>query len=218
MFGDYDSILGDSSFLAKLDNAEQNLMQDDLDCAPTTNRVDQLNPDFTALRSSREDHLTDSILDGFGEDDILTTQLGFQEEVLQNAKRNQLLDGDKTSTPLRIPERTSENKTEKLTANALPKARRSMMDQLKRTMLSNAAAPSSVSRSVVLQEAVVSEEISVAMQAMEMVSTEMMDLGPFFGLPTKVKDLIYNLRGIKDLYGELAFSAIYHFYSIQDSV
>ncbi|KAJ3606081.1 hypothetical protein NHX12_028124 [Muraenolepis orangiensis] len=52
----------------------------------------------------------------------------------------------------------------------------------------------------VLKEAVVTEEINVAMQAMETVSTVATDLGPFFGLPTKVKELIYKLRGINDLY------------------
>jgi POLQ-like helicase len=55
----------------------------------------------------------------------------------------------------------------------------------------------------VQKEAVVTEEISVAMQAMESVSMATTDLGPFFGLPTKVKELICNLKGIKDLYGEL---------------
>lgn len=84
----------------------------------------------------------------------------------------------------------------------VPKARKSMSDHLKRAMLVNAAAPSSVSRTAMQKEAVVTEEISVAMQAMESVSMEKMDLRPFFGLPTKVKALICNLKGIKDLYGE----------------
>uniref|UniRef100_H3C2B0 Helicase, POLQ like n=1 Tax=Tetraodon nigroviridis TaxID=99883 RepID=H3C2B0_TETNG len=77
---------------------------------------------------------------------------------------------------------------------------RNIMDQLKRTMVGNAAAPSSLSRTIMLKEAVVSEEISVAMQTIETASAETTDLGPFFGLPTKVKDLMYSLRGIKNLY------------------
>ncbi|CAB1425352.1 unnamed protein product [Pleuronectes platessa] len=67
-------------------------------------------------------------------------------------------------------------------------------------MLCNAAAPSSVCRSVGMKEAVVTKEISVARQAMETVSSGTSDLGPFFGLPSKVKDLMYRLRGIKSLY------------------
>lgn len=79
------------------------------------------------------------------------------------------------------------------------------MDQLKRTMVGNAATPSSLSRTIMLKEAVVSEEISVAMQTIETASAETTDLGPFFGLPTKVKDLMHSLRGIKNLYGILCF-------------
>lgn len=215
LFGDYDSILEDSSLLAKLDDAEQNERQRDVQ----TKAVDQ--QDFTTLRPSRgngawepsrEDLLTDSILDGLGDDepfeDLPASQLEFQERVHENGKRSKLQDGDKTSTPFRNAdvERNTEVKTERRT-----KARRSVTDQMKRTMLCNAAAPSGVSRSVVLKEAVVSEEISVAMQAMETVSAQTTDLGPFFGLPTKVKDLIYKLRGIKSLYGDALF---YNFYMI----
>ncbi|XP_044189088.1 helicase POLQ-like [Thunnus albacares] len=196
LFGDYDSILEDSSLLAKLDDAEQNERQRDLQ----TEAVDQR--DFTTLRPSKdgEDILTDSILDGLGDEpfeDLPASQLEFQERVHENAKRSKLQDGDKTSTPFRNSdvERNTEDKTKRQM-----KARRSVTDQLKRTMLCNAAAPSEVSRSVVLKEAVVSEEISVAMQAMETVSAQTTDLGPFFGLPTKVKELIYKLRGIKSLY------------------
>ncbi|KAK0141350.1 Helicase POLQ-like [Merluccius polli] len=123
-------------------------------------------------------------------------------------KMSELLQEDKTSTPLRIKKRTSEgrtkmgvvNTTEGQTSGVFSKARRSMTDHLKRAMLSNARAPSSVSCAKVLKEAVVTEEINVAMQAMETVSTVTTDLGPFFGLPTKVKELIYKLRGINDLY------------------
>ncbi|XP_068561463.1 helicase POLQ-like isoform X3 [Cebidichthys violaceus] len=174
LFGDYDSILEDSSLLERLDAAEQN-----------ERRRDDDRSDFTALRArqTREDVLTDSILD------VLTDEPfeEFQERVDGAAKRSRLQDGDKTSTPLRDIEDKS-------------RARRSVTEEMKRTMLSNAAAPSSVSRSVGLKEAVVSEEISVALQAMEEVCAETTDLGPFYGLPTKVKELMFTLRGIKDLY------------------
>ncbi|XP_049909775.1 helicase POLQ-like isoform X1 [Epinephelus moara] len=198
LFGDYDSILEDSSLLAKLDDAEQKERQRDVQ------RSAEGRSDFTTLRPSRDsvqrqscaELLTDSILDSLGDEpfeDLPPSQRQFQEQVHEKAKRSRLQDGDQTSTPLR--DTKMEDKTRSQT-----KTRRSMTDQLKRTMLCNAAAPSAVSRSVVLKEAVVSEEISVAMQAMETVSAETTDLGPFFGLPTKVKDLMYKLRGIKSLY------------------
>ncbi|KAM4635116.1 helicase POLQ-like isoform 2-T2 [Polymixia lowei] len=211
LFGDFDSILCDSSLMAKLDYPEQNVTQHDILNAVSTNPVDQPNPDFTALRSSREDclkrscdeNLTDSILDCFKDDsfrDLPATQLDFHEEVLGNTKKSRWLEGEKTSTPFRITERAIADESDLQTFSSFPKARRSMTDQVKRAMLCNAAAPSSVSRTVVLKEAVVTEEISVAMQAMETVSTETTDIGPFFGLPTKVKDLFGKLRGIQDLY------------------
>jgi len=234
LFGDYDSILGDSSLMAKLDCVEQTARRDDPSLA-----VDVCGPverpqtgGFTELRSLKKQslaqrpgddhHLTDSILDIFKDDSfeelppVVAAQLHFNEDVVENIKSCGLLRGDKTSTPLRTKESSRDDRTKMLSVlkntteghakRPSPKARRSMTDHLKRTMLSNASAPSSVSRTKMLKEAVVTEEINVAMQAMEAVSTETTDLGPFFGLPTKVKDLIYKLRGIKDLYGDLVFT------------
>ncbi|KAM6900993.1 helicase POLQ-like isoform 2-T3 [Lycodopsis pacificus] len=175
LFGDYDSILED-----RLDAGEHN----------ERHRDDQ--PDFTALRArrTREDVLTDSIVDvlaGEPFEDLPTSQHRFQEQVDGAAKRSRLQDGDKSSPPLRDAEDGS-------------RARRSVTEEAKRTMLCNAAAPSSVSRSVGLKDAGVSEEISVAMRAMEEVCAETTDLGPFYGLPTRVKELLFTLRGIEHLY------------------
>lgn len=217
LFGDYDSILEDSSLLAKLDDAEQNDRQRDVQPSAHTNTADQ--PDFTTQQPSNDnkwkqscdDILTDSILDDLEDEtleDLPPSQLQFQEQVHESAKRSRLQDEDKTSTPFRNTDRTAGAKIQRNMEDKTQrpaKARRSVTDQLKRTMVCNAAAPSSVSRTVVLKEAVVTEEISVAMQAMETVSAETTDLGPFFGLPTKVKDLMYKLRGIKTLYGDAPF-------------
>ncbi|XP_061553995.1 helicase POLQ-like [Phycodurus eques] len=76
-------------------------------------------------------------------------------------------------------------------------ARRSVSERVKKTLRSNAAAPASLSRSVAMKEAVLSREISGAAEA---VRAHDDDLGPFFGLPSKVKDLLFTLRGIRSLY------------------
>lgn len=132
-------------------------------------------------------------------EDLPPSQCQFQEQILKNEKRRRLREGDKTSTP------KSTNGTGMGRniggGSRHTNIRRSVMDKLKRTMVCNAAAPSSLSRTIMLKQAVVSEEISVAMQAMETVSDQTTDLGPFFGLPSKVKDLLHSLRGIKNLYG-----------------
>lgn len=206
LFGDYDSFLEDSSVLAKLEDAELNARQHDIH--PSVHSNAAVDPNSLEKKEASGNTLTDSILDALGDEpfeDVPASQLKFQEQVLQSVKRSKLQDEDKTSTPFRAtsgnsemaPEASTEDRTKKLT-----KARKSMADQLKKTMLCNAATPAVVSRSVTLKEAIVSEEISVAMQAMETVSAEAIDLGPFFGLPSKVKDLMCTLKGIKSLYGE----------------
>uniref|UniRef100_A0A3P9HEG6 Helicase POLQ-like n=1 Tax=Oryzias latipes TaxID=8090 RepID=A0A3P9HEG6_ORYLA len=116
-------------------------------------------------------------------------QTPFQEEL-------RLQGGDQSETPPRCSNRPEEQQ------GPLPKrrSRRSVADLVKRTMLGNAAAPAAAPRTAVLKKAVVSEEISVAMQAMESISSQTTDLGPFFGLPSKVKELMHRLRGIQKLY------------------
>lgn len=180
----------------KLDNAEQNERQRDTDAVAA--------PKISNLSQPKEESVKDSILDILGDEsfeDLPPSQGQFQEQILESSKRRRMQVGDKTSTP-KIINGSMEPGTE---ANSGDKAsrpiHRNIMDQLKRTMVFNAAAPSSLSRTIMLKEAVVSEEISVAKQAIETASAETTDLGPFFGLPTKVKDLMLSLRGIKNLYG-----------------
>ncbi|TNM92030.1 hypothetical protein fugu_019042 [Takifugu bimaculatus] len=199
LFGGYDSILEDSSLLAKLDNAEQNERR--RDAQPSGDADAVAAPNFSSLLQPKQEIRTDSVLDSLGDEsfeDLPPSQLQFQEQILENAKRRRLQEGDKTSTPKSTNGTGMESNSGG--ASRHTNIRRSMMDKLKRTMVCNAASPSSLSRTIMLKEAVVSEEISVAMQAMETVSAETTDLGPFFGLPTKVKDLLHSLRGIKNLY------------------
>ncbi|CAO2639190.1 Helicase POLQ-like, partial [Lemmus lemmus] len=76
--------------------------------------------------------------------------------------------------------------------------RKSIADHLKSAMTGNATAQTPVfSRSKHLKETLLSEEISVARKAMESPSD---DLGPFYSLPSKVRDLYVQLKGIKKLY------------------
>lgn len=180
--------------MAKLDDAEQNERQ--RDTQPSAHADAVAAPTFSPP--------SDSVLDALGDEafeELPPSQCQFQEQILESAKWRRLQEGDKTSTP----KSTNGTGMERNSGGASrhTNVRRSMTDKLKRTMVCNAAAPSSLSRTITLKEAVVSEEISVAMQAMETVSDETTDLGPFFGLPTKVKDLLHSLRGIKNLYGTI---------------
>ncbi|XP_067850479.1 helicase POLQ-like isoform X2 [Heptranchias perlo] len=85
------------------------------------------------------------------------------------------------------------------TTNSGTSKRLSLKDQMKNTMAGNAKAPApQTSRCKQLKEIVLSEEINVAMKTIE--ATSGIDMGPFYGLPSKVKDLIFQFKGIKELY------------------
>lgn len=187
--------------MAKLDNVEQNLTQHD----PFPNHIH-----LKVATDANVEGLTDSLLVDCLKDesfqDLPSSQAEFQEKVHENAKKCKPSDGGHTSTP--HVKKTREdctpdglNKTEG--RQPVPKARRSMTNSIKRAMRVNAAisSPSVAKIAQQQKEILVTEEINVAMQTMQSISTET-DLGPFFGLPSKVKDLISQLKGIQDLYGK----------------
>lgn len=77
--------------------------------------------------------------------------------------------------------------------------RKSLKDHLKRTMTGNAKAQTPIfSRTKQLKETLLSEEINVAKETIESSSD---DLGPFYSLPSKVRDLYVQFKGIEKLYG-----------------
>uniref|UniRef100_UPI00398F51AE helicase POLQ-like isoform X2 n=1 Tax=Pristiophorus japonicus TaxID=55135 RepID=UPI00398F51AE len=85
------------------------------------------------------------------------------------------------------------------TTNSGTSKQMSLKDQMKSAMAGNAKAPTPQTlRSNQLKAIVLSEEINVAMKTIE--ATSGIDMGPFYGLPSKVKDLIFQLKGIKELY------------------
>lgn len=190
--------MGDSSFLAKLEDVELQMRQ----CH------DQQTP------NPCEDELSDSILAEDFRDSppraLPSSQIEFQKTVTTPHK-SPSRGAYNTSTPDLMNPRPAVNHTDLSVKKPPSKARRSMKDHLKKVLIDNAAASSTVSKTVQQKEAVMTEEMSFAMQAMESISAEG-DLGPFFGLPSKVKDLILRLKGIQDLYGKY----FHFFFSISD--
>uniref|UniRef100_A0A8C5XJP7 Helicase, POLQ like n=1 Tax=Microcebus murinus TaxID=30608 RepID=A0A8C5XJP7_MICMU len=80
--------------------------------------------------------------------------------------------------------------------------RKSVKDHLKSAMTGNAKAQTPVfSRSKHLKETLLSEEMSVAKKTIESSSH---DLGPFYSLPSKVRDLYFQFKGIEKLYGNIS--------------
>ncbi|KAM9330528.1 helicase POLQ-like [Gastrophryne carolinensis] len=77
--------------------------------------------------------------------------------------------------------------------------RKSLRDSLKHTLAVNAKVQTpQLLRTKKIQETVFLKELDVAKKTVDISST--IDLGPFYGLPSKVKDLIEQHRGIKALY------------------
>lgn len=178
LFDGYDSIIADTSFLAKLEDFEQ-------DQEPQTSNSSQ-----------NIDHVTDFV-DNFHDSslrDLPSSQLAFQQDV-----QNKSHTGGTGNTS--VPDKRCFDPISIDQNKPTSKARRSMADQLKRAMLENATSSNPVSKAVLQKEAAVSEEISAAVQTIKYAPQEG-DLGPFFGLPSKVKDLIKRLKRIEDLYGE----------------
>ncbi|TSP09047.1 Helicase POLQ-like [Bagarius yarrelli] len=180
LFDGYDSIIADSSFLAKLENVE----------------LDQV-PENT--KRSQKDHFP-VFMDNFHDTSLIalpSSQLAFQQDVLNKLHPLHTEGTGDSSTPeVRCLKQSPSSSEQKITTS---KARRSMADQLKRAMLKNAASSNMVSKIVLQKEAAVSEEINAAVETIKSVPQEG-DLGPFFGLPSKVKDLIIRLKRIEDLY------------------
>lgn len=149
---------------------------------------------------SCEHHLTDSILADLRDSPLRalpSSQLAFQQAVWTPPKSSSM-GTHNTSTP---NHRQTVNHADVSVNQPPTKTRRSMKDHLKQVLIDNAATSSTVSKTVQQKEAVMTEEISVAMKTIESISDEG-DRGPFFGLPSKVKDLILRLKGIQHLYGK----------------
>ncbi|XP_032004012.1 helicase POLQ-like isoform X4 [Hylobates moloch] len=76
--------------------------------------------------------------------------------------------------------------------------RKSIKDHLKSAMTGNAKAQTPIfPRSKQLKDTLLSEEINVAKKTIESSSN---DLGPFYSLPSKVRDLYAQFKGIEKLY------------------
>ncbi|XP_054996817.1 helicase POLQ-like isoform X1 [Sorex araneus] len=76
--------------------------------------------------------------------------------------------------------------------------RKSLKDHLKSAMAGNARVQTPIfSRTKQLRETLLNEEINVAKKTIELSSD---DLGPFYSLPSKVRDLYVQFKGIEKLY------------------
>ncbi|XP_018421487.1 PREDICTED: helicase POLQ-like [Nanorana parkeri] len=228
MFGEYDSFAEDPSLLAAVEDMEEKCKQETASTFPctsaeigldTTNYTLALNT--SSKLSGKQPHpqqikqmtLPPKLKD---ESEELTDDFPYDlpcSQLLQYENENQCVDAERTTMKQSIydsdlyvdalahlnkgdvdagPEKTS----------ILPQKdvkRKSLRDSLKNTLAGNAKVQSpQVLRTRQIKETILLEELDVAKKTVEMSSS--IDLGPFYGLPSKVSDLIEKLRGIKKLY------------------
>ncbi|NXI41303.1 HELQ Helicase, partial [Galbula dea] len=230
MFGDCDSFSGNHSLLAQVADIEHKYLQNenmDIKAAeeiilgnPQTGiqqkKQDNLctSENMAVLRADKEMNENDPEASNQGTtesvvDDLPSSQLLYFERINQlfsgsrispdSERRNECVSS--SSDKSRIPSsfclgaeqrnRPTDTKCDLLRAESLK-------DHLKSAMTGNAKAQTlQVSKTKQLKEAVLSEEICVARRTIESSSV---DKGPFYGLPSKVKDLLKQLRGIETLY------------------
>ncbi|KAF7252615.1 Helicase POLQ-like [Varanus komodoensis] len=225
MFGDYDSILG-NMLLDEVNDIEQKCMQSIDDGLESKNLDVQLQNAKNKIQtfSASNGGESDSSRTKKGQQN---SSLSPQEDSLENLPSSQLLCLEKLDECLVCPNKAENVKerascmnlsTDKVSdlpychdteyaidhskqaAGALsePSRRKSLKDHLKSAMTENARTSTPLmSKSKQLKEAVVSEEASVAEKNCQ---TSIVDIGPFYGLPTKVKELLLQFRGIEKLY------------------
>ncbi|XP_028629505.1 helicase POLQ-like isoform X3 [Grammomys surdaster] len=226
MFGDYNSFTEDS-FLAQVDDLEQKYMQlpehetdsgtRDL-CSEgiKTNLGINTVSDFTDSETN-ERIKRQSVLDDPGEPepgrdlsfDVPSSQILYFENMQNSSKAlgdqstkerdgNSHKSSNDNLTYSHIEQPQQNNHFSNVGVSSEMSRRKSIRDHLKSAMAGNARAQTPVfPRSKQLRETLLSEEISVAKKAIESPSD---DLGPFYSLPSKVRDLYVQLKGIKKLY------------------
>ncbi|PNJ52464.1 HELQ isoform 4 [Pongo abelii] len=95
------------------------------------------------------------------------------------------------------PQQNDESSSKVRTSSDMNR-RKSIKDHLKSAMTGNAKAQTPIfSRSKQLKDTLLSEEINIAKKTIESSSN---DLGPFYSLPSKVRDLYAQFKGIEKLY------------------
>ncbi|XP_059510040.1 helicase POLQ-like isoform X2 [Stegostoma tigrinum] len=143
-------------------------------------------------------------------DELPSSQLALAEEVNSLLRKSETKEFESeasqvlntcVSDPPDIPSVLNLNlvQNHSRTTNSGTSKQMSLKDQMKNAMAGNAMVSTPrASRSKQLKEIALSEEINVALKTIE--ATSGADMGPFYGLPSKVKKLIFQFKGIKELY------------------
>ncbi|XP_073456350.1 helicase POLQ-like [Aquarana catesbeiana] len=227
MFGEYDSFAEDPSLLAQVEDLEEKCKQETASTFPCPSA--EIEPDTIGHTSTlnaklklpseqplpqqiKQTMLLPKLKDESEElaedflDDLPCSQLLHYENAYQNVDaerstmKQSIYNCDLYIDSLDHLNKGDDADTKK--ASILPQKDqkiKSLKDSLKNTLTGNAKVQTpQVLRTKQIKETILLEELDVAKKTVEMSSS--IDLGPFYGLPSKVADLIEELRGIKKLY------------------
>ncbi|XP_007437172.1 helicase POLQ-like [Python bivittatus] len=220
MFADCDSFSGSNSFLTEINDIEQmcihssrdGLDSDNLDLSTS---VQPVGGDTQIKYAKNVTQVTNTMISSRNireYDSLKRTNEQDNSSKAQDSHLESLPSSQKATVIKEIPcqmefsdlpycRDTENNKKDcESVRSALfePGRRNSLKDHLKSAMAGNARSSAPlVSKSKHLKEALVTEEMAVAERADNLA---FVDIGPFYGLPTKVKELLLHIRGIEKLY------------------
>ncbi|XP_037686072.1 helicase POLQ-like isoform X8 [Choloepus didactylus] len=220
MFGDYDGFT-ENSFLAQVDDLEQKYMQLPEDSKHATDLVTE----DLCSESIKNIKFNITTVDSFTElktDEHINCQSGHQDvtiqpgaDILYDVPSSQVLFyenlqnssndlGNWSTKEKELPHncieqpQQSDETSSKIRTSPDVNRRKSLKDHLKSAMTGNAKAQTPMfSRTKQLKETLLSEEINAAKKTIESSSG---DLGPFYSLPSKVRDIYARFKGIEKLY------------------
>ncbi|XP_042637722.1 helicase POLQ-like [Orycteropus afer afer] len=121
----------------------------------------------------------------------------FTKERDWNSSFHQTMNEELPHNRIELPQQNNESSSKVRTSSDVTR-RKSLKDHLKSAMTGNAKTQTPVfSKTKQLKETLLSEEINVAKKTLESSSD---DRGPFYSLPSKVRDLYVQFKGIEKLY------------------
>ncbi|XP_075059409.1 helicase POLQ-like [Mixophyes fleayi] len=222
LFGEYDSFAEDPSLLAQMDDLEERENANSLPIITPRQELETPNQGVTQIKITkstigkqelphqlknttihpRGNNESKDLSEGFF-DDLPCSQIPFCEDAAITTVPKSTYKGDLhidgTHDLCHTDQVGVADSSKAYYLNHKEGKRKSLRDSLKNTLAGNAKVHTpQVSRSKQIQETILLVELDVAKKTVE--TSSEVDLGPFYGLPSKVGDFIEQYKGIKKLY------------------
>ncbi|KAM4050071.1 helicase POLQ-like [Anomaloglossus baeobatrachus] len=206
MFGEYDSFAEDPSLLAQMDNLEEKCTRETANTPPVTHKPDTSNQCVTPVNPFKSTVQEKGLLNQLHRNALFTGDNSDSWDLCEDLPCSQLLCYEDANQPSDTEQTCNKRGIDKasgvytsITSHTKDEKTKSLRDSLKNKLAGNAKVHTShISRTMQIKETVIMEELDVAQKTVDTLSQ--IDLGPFYGLPSKVAELIEQYKGIKKLY------------------